>query len=452
MIHEDSTRRGLSQIYLAACCRKAGYDPLSKESSLSARSSIPSSEPRSHDDFVPHQWNASSPPSQSCHHSSSPIRHVENTSLPVHTSSQRSTPIGPLTSRVRQLQGNRSSFPDSDALSLPHNSTRSQQIAYCSDSACFEVPVQKSLESATHATSNVPLSPHSFRPLCAARDHEEICFKNTFIAFALTDSATVENSCRCCERLGNELQVFQAAQKETKGNRSIAAPVWKFTRRLVLSKAVSSTALNCQSLWLPLTDVQFSLRESTVTLQWSDCNQPQQTIAPNQHEYWSLVYNPVRPNHELTVEFCDAEAAKGFVNTVRFPLEDGSAFNMSESQEIRIWDVSRPGTKEVVVNLTNHEESGSDSTLFIVGRYIDPRIDISSQDRHMTVRINNIQKPTYLSDITSRPTLRKTKAARFLNAQLVSASLAISASLLCDRQSPVPPLCMTEPILMNYSC
>ncbi|CAO2652684.1 Nn.00g020950.m01.CDS01 [Neocucurbitaria sp. VM-36] len=455
MIHEDTTRHGQIAMYLASCCRISNHATCSNTSIISTLPSISSSEPHIQLDYAPPQVDIH----YSSYRHSSPVSQIgEKVSIPVRNSSIDPSSIQRPLSRVRPGLNDSMRAADSATRSATGTSTTTPGTSLRSNSICFEPPepaspgLQESSDISMHDMMTRALArpprvvahlgsgvPH----FCDARNQEEHLFEEPFASMSITMSPTMEISFeRGCIKHSNTIQIFEIPRAVMIGSRSLAPPVWRVTRRVVLSNVASPTTVACYSFWLPLADVRCSLRDATVTLQWSDCNQPVQGSTYDQREHWSWVYDPVRTNNDATIAFLDINTAKDFLNVVQFPLENGSTVVISDSQEVRIWNSIDSGKHESAISLTNHEDSFSDSRLFIVGQYMDPHFERSVCNRRLNVRLNHVSKPTYHSDLIEKPGRGRNRVARFKEAQLIPTSFAISAPLDADLESAVPPPCL----------
>lgn len=429
--------------FLAPCCRRPGYDSPSSVSISSARMINRSSNSRAHDDSAPSLFGGSSlqsyrnqPPSVS-QGSESLFALVRNPSI-------EPAPVRLPPFWTRQDRGDPINACNTTILPSRRTSTTTHKTSSRSNSSSFEAP--ETLSYAACGSSDVPVhdiqgahaSTYDFSRFCRVRDDEELLFKKPIADSTFTESVTIQETSMCCNKSESTVQVFETARESIDGNRFSKPPVWMVTRRVVLTNVTSPNTRRCCSFWLPLADICYSLCGVEVILKWSDCNQPRSSTQDD-YKYWSRVYDPEKTNNTVNIKFHDLPTAKEFLNIIRFSMEDGSTINFSDSKELRIWTSKRYGKKEGIVSLTHHQEPFSDSTLFVVKQYIDPRIQRFSDNCSLEVRLNNIAKPNYLSDFIDVPTQNRNRVANFHKVELIQTSFSVSAPPTSGSESPIPP-------------
>jgi hypothetical protein len=254
---------------------------------------------------------------------------------------------------------------------------------------------------------------------------------------SITESATVERYSQCCNTAENTVQIFETARINDD------PPVWGSTRRLVLSDFTPSSPRICYSFWLPLTNIEFSCHDAIVTLRWSDCNHLHH-IQDRMHGragHWSWTYDPAVANNEICIRFGDTDAAKEFIDTVRFFRDGGSMLEVSDELEIQTWHDNYLQSLRKPFVATHHDGTSYTSRLYVIGRYIDPLIRLASPDDQFYIQLNRIECLNYLSNLRNQ-TSRGRRIARFETTKLIPTSLTLTVPQFPNLASPIPPGCM----------
>jgi serine/threonine protein kinase len=260
-----------------------------------------------------------------------------------------------------------------------------------------------------------------------------------------------------CEIGEDRIQVYETYRTGPENSNTSAMPMlWWSTRRLVISHVSGQPKMrHCSSFWLPLADIQFRLRGSTVILRWSDCNHMTERTPGNWVKHYDWVYNPNSANNSFQAHFNTPESAQKFVDIVRLPYEDEETItnvrriNVSDSTELNIFHIGRPGVRNYrAATLTFVNDSWATSKLYIQWPEVD--LDIHVRDSfdarsaattgyEMVVEMKNVTTPTYHSDTRGEPAANDERVARFSSACLLKTSLAVAFQIGVEHGLPTPP-------------
>lgn len=368
----------------------------------------------------------------------------ESSSVPVRTSSIASNPETPLPFRATQARSSLGTAPASVVFSKTQTPVTTPGTSVRSNSDLYEPLTVR--RAAVEAPSDETSHQHRIAwPIthgspCGIRGDETLLFTNSFVQFSIAESATVKRYSQCCDAAENTVQIFETTRMNND------APIWEITRRIVFSDFTPTrTRRICYSFWLPLTNLDFSRISCTVTLRWSDCNHPRyiQDSTQSYGGHWSWVYDPAVANNEVCIQFGDEDAAREFIDFVRFPRDGGSMLEVSHKLEIHTWQDDNLPQKKMPFVVTQHEGTASTSRLYVVGRYIDLLIRYLPQDHQFNIQLDQIECLIYLSNLRNQ-TSKGRRIARFERAKLMPSSLSISIPLVIDIGSPLPPECKSS--------
>jgi serine/threonine protein kinase len=403
----------------------------------------------------------------------SPIERSSIASLGRHGSEDRTRSISPHTKSIGPRGSTETAPFRTDS---KHSRSRDlsfskplQHIASRTDSVRTSThfsPPRADSEAASSSTFR-PRSPvpppaqYDVKCSCAAQPDERHIFNMPYAPKSDTmpfdpEVPTVK-TCAKCEVGEDRIQIYETDRAgHEKPNTSVMPMLWWFTRRLVISYVSGQPKMrHCSSFWLPLADVQFKLRDSTVTLKWSDCNHMTERTPGNWVTHYDWVYNPNSANNSFQARFNTPDDAQKFIDTVRLPYEDGETItntrriDVSDNTELNIFDVGRPGVRNYrAATLTFVNDSLATSKLYIQWPEVD--LDIHVRDSfdarsaattgyEMIVEMKNVTTPTYHSDTRGEPAADDERVARFSAARQLKTSLAVAFQIGVKHGLPKPP-------------
>lgn len=245
---------------------------------------------------------------------------------------------------------------------------------------------------------------------------------------------TIETDLRCGLRQ-NTLLVYESYSRPSTDHHKI----WLKTRRLVVSyRNVTSARQECASFWLPLTDLASDLRDNTLTLRWSDCNQWSVQPLRNNKQSCDCVYNPDNPNNDITLAFVDPAVAVAFLDSICTVYSDADGvkewrnIEIEGQQRLLVVDIRERDTityrLACLASCSLH--SRSTFQVFIHWPTLDLDIQIQgirdSTARIMTVRFEQVSTPNYESNVVNEPWIDKDKVGRFSKSNLVFSSYSMN--------------------------
>ncbi|KAF2437571.1 hypothetical protein P171DRAFT_491913 [Karstenula rhodostoma CBS 690.94] len=395
-----------------------------------------------------------------------------------HGSEDRTRSVSPRTKSIGPRDSTESAPFESDSLHSrsrdPSLSKPLQHIASRTDSvrtsSHFSPPRPES-EAASSSTfrPRTPVAPpaqYEVKCSCAAQPQERHIFN---IPYAPTPEnmpfdpgvPTVQ-TCAKCEIGEDRIQVYETYRARPENPNTSAMPMlWWTTRRLVVSYVSGQPRMrHCSSFWLPFADLQFRLRDSTVTLKWSDCNHMTERMTGNYSTHYDWVYDPNNANNSFQARFHTPDQAQKFIDIVRLPYEDGETItnahriDVSDNTELNIFDVGRPGVRNYrAATLTIVNESLATSKLYI--QWPEADLDIHVRDSfdarsaattgyEMVVEMKNVTTPTYHSDTRGEPAADYERVARFSKAHQLKTSLAVAFQIGIRHGLPRPPDDVTD--------
>lgn len=122
---------------------------------------------------------------------------------------------------------------------------------------------------------------------------------------------------------------------------------WKTTRRLVISStAEDDFDVECLSYWLPLDQIQLTVQDGEVTMNWSDCGQLTAESNGTWGKIHSFSYDAAKPNRKLILEFENTVDARTFEDCLLFPTEIPPFANDLPPQTSLLFKVERPSVQQ----------------------------------------------------------------------------------------------------------
>ncbi|KAF2634056.1 kinase-like protein [Massarina eburnea CBS 473.64] len=458
IIHKDSADLPRPALFVAPCCARvdsiAPADPVDSPSlhepvfgGLGIRAAR-MSPPKNMLDLPPRNSNSSIDQRSYA----SPNRHRASRERSVSPRTQGSDPRDSL---------------DSNLIPLDHISSHREalrHIASVSDSqtssSLFSASIPESDAASSPRAQRSPVPPPAsfeVKCCCAPYPRERHIFNASYSAttpFELDSKIQTVETRPKCEIGENRVQVYETQPQDPSVCTSPPPMLWWVTRRLVVSYLSGTPEMrHCSSFWIPLADIRFALSGATVTLRYSDCNQMTERSSGNYGQHYDWLYDHEHPNNELNITFNDVAEAEQFIDTIRFPYEDGALVThgrnvkLSNFSEINIFDVGRPGVRNYrAATITTASSTIATSKLFIQW----PELDLVMQKNvtndpnapfHMAVEVRNLTTPTYHSNVRGEPAADYNKVAWFKRAMQLKATMAIDLPVKDDvaQQFPKPP-------------
>lgn len=336
-------------------------------------------------------------------------------------------------------------------------------------------PPRPDSEAASSSTfrPRTPVAPpaqYEVKCICAAQPYERHIFNIPYVStpedMPFDPRVPTIQTCAKCEIGEDRVQVYETCRTRPENSDTSPMPMlWLSTRRLVISYVSGQPKMrHCSSFWLPLADMQFRLRDSTVTLRWSDCNHMTKVMAGNYVTHYNWMYDPNSANNSFQVRFRTPNEAQKFIDIVRLPYEDGETIanarriDVSDNTELNIFDVGRPGVRNYrAATLTIANDSIATSKLYI--QWPEADLDIRIRDSldarpaaaagyEMVVEMKNVATPTYHSDSRGEPAADYERVARFSEARQIKASLAVAFQIGVRHGLPRPPDSMSIVFLL----
>ncbi|KAL5426249.1 hypothetical protein PMIN05_011727 [Paraphaeosphaeria minitans] len=332
-------------------------------------------------------------------------------------------------------------------------------------------PPRPDSEAASYSTfrPRSPVAPpaqYEVKCSCAAQPQERHILNIPYVSTPETmpfdpGVPTVQTYAKC--EIGEDrIQVYETPRAGPEHSSTSSMPMlWWTTRRLVLSYVSGTPKMrHCSAFWLPLADLQFALRDSTVTLKWSDCNHMTERLAGNYSTHYDWVYAPSTPNNAVTVRFHSPAEAQKFIDVVRLPWEDGESIanrrsiDVADNTELTIFDIGRRGVRNYrAATLTVVADALATSKLYV--QWPEADLDIHIRDSfdarsaaatgyEMVVEMKNVSTPTYHSDMRGEPAADYERVARFGEARQVKTSLKVAFGIGVRHGLPRPPQGVTD--------
>lgn len=310
-------------------------------------------------------------------------------------------------------------------ISLDDSSTRSPQLVKCSSGSVLALT-----PTPVESISTCNCLPREL----SAHDKERLLIRIDNVALSINvGQPTVETDLHCGLQQ-DTLLVYESYSRPGSGYHKI----WLKTRRLVVSyRNDAASRQECSSFWLPLTDLTSDLRDSALTLRWSDCNHWSVQPLRNNKQSCDCVYNPDNPNNDITLAFVDPAVAITFLDSIC------AVYNRAEG--VKEWrNIDIEGQQRLlVVDILEREvisyrlaclalcstRTRSIFQVFIHWPTLDLDIQIqgirNSTARTMTVRFDSVSTPNYASNVVNEPWIDNSKIGRFSKSNLVFSSYSM---------------------------